>query len=107
MSKRASGAGGPSRRPQRRSPSRPGGKPPTSRKPSGRPGAKRDFKVVDRESAKPAAVTGGTATDTPAPFRILIAVHRPRFRGRAVRAAALVGWEVTTLLNKQDVVGQV
>ena len=42
-----------------------------------------------------------------APFRILIAVHRPRFRGRAVRASALVGWEITTLLNKQDVVGQV
>ena len=43
----------------------------------------------------------------PPPFRILIAVHRPRYRGRAERAAALVGWEVVSLLNKQDVVGQV
>ena len=41
------------------------------------------------------------------PFRILIAVHRPRFRGRAERAAALSGWEVVSLLNKQDPIGQV
>lgn len=40
-------------------------------------------------------------------FRVLIAVHRPRFRGRAERAANLEGWEVTALLNKQDPVGQV
>ena len=39
------------------------------------------------------------------PFRVLIAVHRPRFRGRSERAAALTGWEVTALLNKQDPVG--
>ena len=39
-------------------------------------------------------------------FRVLIAIHRPRYRGRAERAAALVGWEVTALLNKQDPVGQ-
>ncbi len=47
------------------------------------------------------------AAQEPGPFRVLIAVHRPRFRGRAERAAALVGWEVTALLNKQDPVGQV
>lgn len=41
------------------------------------------------------------------PFRVLIAVHRPRYRVRAERAAALTGWEVTSLLNKQDPVGQV
>lgn len=40
------------------------------------------------------------------PFRVLIAVHRPRFRGRSERAAALQGWQVTALLNKQDPVGQ-
>jgi hypothetical protein len=40
------------------------------------------------------------------PFRVLIAVHRPRFRGRAERAADLEGWDVTALLNKQDPVGQ-
>lgn len=40
-------------------------------------------------------------------FRIVIAVNRPRFRGRAERAAALEGWEVTALLNKQDPVGMV
>jgi hypothetical protein len=38
---------------------------------------------------------------------VLIAIHRPRFRGRTQRAAALQGWEVTALLNKQDPVGQV
>jgi hypothetical protein len=41
------------------------------------------------------------------PFRILIAVHRPRYRGRTERAAAVPGWEVVSLLNKQDPVGQV
>jgi len=46
------------------------------------------------------------AVDTkPGPFRVVIAVHRPRFRGRAQRAAALSGWNVTALLNKQDPVG--
>lgn len=39
------------------------------------------------------------------PFRVVIAVHRPRFRGRCQRAAALEGWEVVALLNKQDPVG--
>ena len=39
------------------------------------------------------------------PFRIVIAVHRPRFRGRMVRAAEITGWDVTTLLNMQDPVG--
>ena len=40
------------------------------------------------------------------PFRVLIAIHRPRYRTRAERAASLVGWRVQTLLNKQDPVGQ-
>ena len=39
------------------------------------------------------------------PFRVLIAVNRPRYRQRVERAAAFVGWEVTALLNKQDPVG--
>jgi hypothetical protein len=38
---------------------------------------------------------------------MLIAVHRPRYRGRAERAAAVPGWNVISLLNKQDPVGQV
>ncbi|MBC7527306.1 MAG: hypothetical protein H7308_07120 [Chthonomonadaceae bacterium] len=41
------------------------------------------------------------------PFRVLIAVHRPRFRGRVERAVAREGWAVTSLLTKQDPVGQV
>ena len=41
------------------------------------------------------------------PFRILIAVHRPRYRGRTERASAISAWSVVSLLNKQDVVGQV
>ena len=54
------------------------------------------------------ATTPSTPTlETPGPFRVLIAVHRPRYRGRTERAAALTGWSVTALLNKQDVVGQV
>ena len=39
------------------------------------------------------------------PFRVLIAVHRPRYRGRAGRAAQITSWDVVSLLNKQDPVG--
>jgi hypothetical protein len=72
-----------------------------------RPAAKPTFKVVDRgtEAVDTAAEEAKSASE--AAFRILIAVHRPRYRGRADRAAALAGWEITSLLNKQDVVGQV
>ncbi len=41
----------------------------------------------------------------PAPFRIVVAVHRPRYRGRVCRAAALEGWKVDALLNRQDPLG--
>ncbi len=34
-------------------------------------------------------------------------MHRPRYRGRLERAAQIPSWDVTSLLNKQDVVGQV
>ena len=55
------------------------------------------FNIIER-------VQPGTSANTGV-FRVLIAVHRPRFRGRSERAAALEGWEVTALLNKQDPVG--
>lgn len=57
------------------------------------------FQIVERP------VSTGELPGFSGPFRVLIAVHRPRFRGRAERAAALEGWEVITLLNKQDPVG--
>ena len=38
-------------------------------------------------------------------FRVLIAVHRPRFRSRAERAVDFPGWLVRALLNKEDPVG--
>lgn len=38
-------------------------------------------------------------------FRVLIAVHRPRYRSRAERAVDLPGWEVRSLLNKEDPIG--
>jgi hypothetical protein len=61
---------------------------------------------VERD-AQAAAPEEPVADTGPGPFRVLIAVHRPRYRGRTERACALVGWVVTSLLNKQDVVGQV
>lgn len=89
--------GGSARRPA----SRPGSKPPQH---TGRPRPTRQehpaFKIVERQP-------GGDSTSEAGAFRVLIAVHRPRFRGRAERAAALEGWEVTALLNKQDPVGLV
>lgn len=58
--------------------------------------------VTEREAPRTVVAPSG-----PAPFRIVIAVHRPRFRGRCERAAALEGWNVTSLLNRQDPVGLV
>ena len=87
---------------------RTGGK--AASRPRQRPKAKFDSagfrileKVVKTEVAEPVVPKPKEL----GPFKILIAVHRPRYRGRAERAAALVGWEVVSLLNKQDVVGQV
>ena len=57
------------------------------------------FQIIERTVEK----QGERSSNSP--FRVLIAVHRPRFRGRTERAAALVGWEITALLNKQDPVG--
>ena len=83
-------------------PHRPAARPGGGRSP--RPqGHERSAHEPVRESAFRILERSDKADD--APFRIVIAVHRPRFRGRAERAAALVGWEVTALLNKQDPVG--
>ena len=38
-------------------------------------------------------------------FRVLIAVHRPRFRSRAERGVDFPGWLIRSLLNKEDPVG--
>lgn len=38
-------------------------------------------------------------------FRVLIAVHRPRYRARAERAVDLPGWEMRSLLIKEDPIG--
>src|SRR5256885_941177 len=38
-------------------------------------------------------------------FRVLIAVHRPRYRVRAERAVTLPDWAICSLLNKQDPIG--
>ncbi len=67
-----------------------------------RPEPKIGWQILDKEASVVEDVEIG-----PAAFRVLIAVHRPRYRGRTERAAALVGWEVSSLLNKQDPVGQV
>ena len=111
MTSRAGGANGAGSRPNRRPPRRPGSRP--ARQGHGavktrRPAPRTPFKIL--EKSKTTATVGSTEQSTAAerqPFRVLIAIHRPRYRGRAVRASALVGWEVTALLNKQDVVGQV
>ena len=80
------------KRPQ--SGSRPGSRPTASRQKNA---AQSGFDIIER-------APDGTAPNTGV-FRVLIAVHRPRFRGRSERAAALEGWDVTALLNKQDPVG--
>lgn len=113
MSMRGTGSGGwmgPSgrsnRRPARRTGSKPG-RPGAATRGQRRPAPKAGSKIVDKDGRESADIVEVKASPSVGPFRVLIAVHRPRYRGRAVRASALVGWEVTTLLNKQDVVGQV
>lgn len=41
----------------------------------------------------------------PEPFRVLLAVHRPRYRVRAERAVAFEEWAVRSLLNREDPIG--
>ena len=48
----------------------------------------RDGDGVHAPEHKPLSSPG---TEPGRPFRVLIAVHRPRYRGRAERAASLVG----------------
>jgi hypothetical protein len=60
------------------------------------------MQIIERDAPKAAPVPAA-----PGPFRIVIAVHRPRYRGRCERAVALEGWNVTSLLNRQDPVGLV
>ena len=40
-------------------------------------------------------------------FRVLVAVHRPRYRARTERAMRGFDWEVRSLLNKEDPVGMI
>src|SRR5688572_10908585 len=40
-------------------------------------------------------------------FRVLVAVHRPRYRARTERAMTGLGWVTRSLLNKEDPVGLV
>ncbi len=95
------------RRPNRK----PDGRGP-SRGPRSRPAGAgaQALNIVERKGKWPASPSAGQTNApagpfVPAPFRVLIAIHRPRYRGRADRAAALEGWEVVSLLNKQDPVG--
>ncbi|HZO91105.1 MAG TPA: hypothetical protein VFB38_22455 [Chthonomonadaceae bacterium] len=109
MNKKRPGSGGREKRDSR--PSRPINKAGSRPRPQAgrpRPNAEDTFRIVERRPDRSAApAESGGAPEKPSAFRVLIAVHRPRYRVRAERAAALVGWEVTALLNKQDAVGAV
>lgn len=68
------------------------------RKPGSNPfKAKRVIKKAERPAAPIAK--------EPNRFRVLIAVNRPRYRSRAERAVDLPGWEMRSLLNKEDPIG--
>lgn len=77
-------------------------------RPRATPAAAPTFRIVERSANRPAPSAASDSEPAQSgPFRVLIAIHRPRYRGRAERAAARVGWEVVSLLNKQDPVGLV
>ena len=112
MSRQPGGPGSSGNRPGRRPPRKPTGKrtgPGGHFGPGRRPAAKPGFRAGSRPAPIVSVPEPVVEPQVPpvGPFRIVLAIHRPRFRGRAVRASALTGWNVTTLLNKQDVVGQV
>ena len=60
---------------------------------------------VQRAKGRPAPVKLKEEHPHAKRFRVLIAVHRPRFRSRAERAVDFPGWLVRSLLNKEDPVG--
>ena len=63
---------------------------------------------TNRKSSKPARPIFVERKEAPVEeegFRVLIAVHRPRYRSRSERAAAVPGWNMRSLLNKEDPVG--
>jgi hypothetical protein len=53
----------------------------------------------------PVKVKPPVTRKVPEPFRVLIAVHRPRYRSRSERAVNALGWEIRSLLNKEDPIG--
>jgi hypothetical protein len=63
---------------------------PVSRRPKGKPQPRQKSKEENPDAKR---------------FRVLIAVHRPRFRSRAERGVDFPGWLIRSLLNKEDPIG--
>ena len=51
-----------------------------------------------------AAIEGGLAVK-PKPFKVLVAIHRPKYRSRMLRGLSMFDWDVRSLLNKEDPIG--
>ncbi len=65
----------------------------------------RASRAAARRTAAAEAATVAAKPKEPEPFRVLIAVHRPRYRARAERAVEIVGWKTRSLLNREDPIG--
>ncbi len=64
----------------------------------------RGLRASRAAARRKAALEGGVAVK-PKPFKVLVAIHRPKFRTRMLRALSMFHWEVRSLLNKEDPIG--
>ena len=64
-----------------------------------RPSRQRRVPAERKQDPAPRAPTG------PQPFCVLVAAHRPAYRARVERAVEIEGWEVRSLLNREDPIG--
>src|SRR5688500_16810679 len=89
---------------------RKGQRPPADSGPRSRSGAAippiRRIRTSARTIETPKTKADPAPTNTRT-FRVLVAVHRPRYRARTERAMIGFDWEVRSLLNKEDPVGLV
>jgi|GEM_PF-3578697 hypothetical protein len=60
---------------------------------------------ASRAAARKKAALGEGLAVKPKPFKVLVAIHRPRYRARMLRGITMFDWEVRSLLNKEDPIG--
>lgn len=60
---------------------------------------------ASRAAARRKAAIEGVPKVKPKPFKVLVAIHRPKYRSRMLRGLSAFDWDVRSLLNKEDPIG--